>query len=66
MSLVQWFKQFSLVASVYKVKYIFLISDMLVVLIVGMLLVSRSGLVEENTVEVFYHYIFSLSSSFLV
>ena len=31
-----------------------------------MLLVSRSGLVEEDAVEVFYHYGVHLSSSFLM
>ena len=30
------------------------------------LLVSRSGLVEENSVEVFHHYSVHLSSSFLM
>ena len=34
--------------------------------LVGMLLVSRSGLVEEDPVEVFYYYEFHLSSSFLM
>ena len=34
--------------------------------LVGMLLVSRSGLVEEDTIEVFHYYDFHLSSSFLM
>jgi hypothetical protein len=34
--------------------------------LVGMLLVSRSGLMEEDAVEVFHHYGFHLSSSFLM
>ena len=34
--------------------------------LVGILLVSRSGLVEEDAVEVFHHYGFHLSSSFLM
>ena len=33
---------------------------------VGMLLVSRSGLLEEGAVEVFHYYDFHLSSSFLM
>jgi hypothetical protein len=32
----------------------------------GMLLVSRSGLVEEDAVEVFHYYSFHLSSSLLM
>ena len=34
--------------------------------LVGILLVSRSGLVEENAVEVFHHYGVHLSSSLLM
>ena len=34
--------------------------------LIGMLLVSRSGLVEEDAVEVFHYYGFHLSSSFLM
>ena len=34
--------------------------------LVGMMLVSRSGLLEENSVEVFKYYAFHLSSSFLM
>ena len=34
--------------------------------LVGMLLVSRSGLVEDDAVEVFHYYGFHLSSSFLM
>ena len=34
--------------------------------LIGMLLVSRSGLVEDDAVEVFYYYGFNLSSSFLM
>ena len=34
--------------------------------LVGMLLVSRSGLVEEDAVEMFNYYGFHLSSSFLM
>ena len=34
--------------------------------LVDMLLVSRSGLVEEDTVEVFHYYGFHLSSSCLM
>ena len=33
--------------------------------LISMLLVSRSGLLEEDAVEVFHHYDFHLSSSFL-
>jgi hypothetical protein len=38
----------------------------LVLWLVGMLLFSRSGLVEEDAVEVFHYYGFHLSSSFLM
>ena len=34
--------------------------------LVGMLLVSRSSLVEEDAFEVFHYYGFHLSSSFLI
>jgi hypothetical protein len=34
--------------------------------LVGMLLVSRSGLVEKDAVEVFHYYGFHLSSSFFM
>ena len=34
--------------------------------LVGMLFVSRSGLVEEDAVEIFHYYDFHLSSSFLM
>ena len=34
--------------------------------LIGMLLVSRSGLVEENAVELFHHYGAYLASSFLM
>jgi hypothetical protein len=34
--------------------------------LLGMLLVSRSGLVEEDAGEVFHYYGFHLSSSFLI
>ena len=35
-------------------------------LLINMLLFSRSGFMEENTVEVFHHYGVHLSSSFLI
>ena len=34
--------------------------------LVGMLLVSRSGLVEDDAIEVFHYHGFRLSSSFLM
>ena len=34
--------------------------------VIGMLLVSRSGLVEEDAIEVFHYYDFHMSSSFLM
>ena len=38
----------------------------LTILLIGVLLVSRSGLTEENAVEMFHHYSVCLSSSFLM
>jgi hypothetical protein len=35
-------------------------------MMIGMLLVSRSRLVEEDGIEVFHYYGFHLSSSFLI
>ena len=34
--------------------------------LIAILLVRRSGLMEENAVEIFYHYVVHLSSSFLM
>ena len=35
-------------------------------LLIGMVIVSKSGLVEEDAVEVFHYYCFHLSSSVLM
>ena len=45
---------------------IFLVAKVYFNWLVGMLLVSRSGLVEEDAVEVVHYYGFHLSSSFMM
>ena len=60
-SLCRWPAHFNLIISIYLT-----ISGNFYNWLVGMLLVSRSGLVEQDAVKVFHYYGFHLSSSFLM